>query len=115
MGEVTPFRRPVNWSKLRTDEAEQVIKQRSQPDRTANVIFTDHAWDRVDEREITREDVFRILREGHCSDEPAKNDKGHWQAIMTKRIQGSREAGVVTVILEDDDKLIIRTVQWMDL
>ena len=115
MGEVTPFPRPVNWSRLRADEAEQIIKQRAQPEKTGNVIFTEHAWDRVDYREITREDAFRILREGYCTDEPARNEKGHWQAIITKRMQGSREAGAVTVIMENSEELFIRTLEWMDL
>lgn len=33
---------------------------------------------------------------------------------MTKRLAGTREAGAVTVIMENEEKLIIRTVQWMD-
>lgn len=107
--------RRVNWQKLRADEAEWLIRQRAKEDSTENVIFTDHAWDRIEERDITREDVFRILRSGRCVEAPQRNEKGHWQVIVSKRLQGSREAGAVTIILEDSEKLIIRTVQWMDV
>ena len=115
MGEVTPFRRPINWSKLREDDAERIINERARGENTVNVIFTDHAWERVNQREITREDVFKILRGGHCAEPPRRNEKGQWQVIMSKRLQGSREAGAVTVIFEGDEKLVVRTVQWMDV
>ena len=115
MGEVTPFRRPIRWSDLRADEAEQIVRQRASPDSTGQVILTNHTWERVSEREITREDVFDILRTGQCRDKPKRNERGNWQAIIAKRIAGQREAGVVTVILEDEENLIIRTVEWMDL
>lgn len=115
MGSVMPFRRPINWEKLRTDEAERVVRERAREGKTGNVILSDHTWDRVSEREITRKDIFRILREGHCLEDPIKNEKGNWQVIIVKRIAGSREAGVVTVILDDEEGLVVRTVEWMDL
>ena len=98
---------------MRQDEAERVIKNRSA--NSDNVIFTDHAWDRVDERDLTRADVSKILQEGYCQTEPERNEEGEWQVIMVARIAGSRDAGAVTVILEGESKLVIRTVQWMDL
>ena len=112
MGEVTPFRRPINRNKLRADEAETVIRQRAEV--TVQVIFTDHTWERVPEREITRADTFDILQTGHCLDQPKRNERGNWQVIVSKRLAGHREAGAVTVILEGEEKLIIRTVEWMD-
>ncbi|WP_350187680.1 DUF4258 domain-containing protein [Thalassobaculum sp.] len=114
MGNVTPFRRPINWANLRTDEAEAVIRGRVKPETTGNVIFVPHAWERVSEREITREDVFEILRTGRCHDQPARNERGHWQVIVAKRLAGQRLAGAVTVVYENEDKLVIRTVEWID-
>lgn len=114
MGEVTPFRRPINWEKLRADEAETVIRQRAAPENAENVFFTNHTWDRVSEREITREDLSDILSTGYCSDQPRRNERGNWQVIISKRMAGSREAGAVTVILEDEVTLIIRTVEWIN-
>ena len=114
MGEVLSFRRPVNWNKLRTDEAEAIIRQRAGAEDTGQVIFTDHTWDRVPEREINRADISDILRTGFCLDQPKRNEKGDWQVIVSKRLAGHREAGAVTIILEGEDKLIIRTVEWID-
>ena len=111
---VIPFRRPINWQKLRSDEAERVIRNRASPESTGQVIFSNHTWERVSEREITREDVFDILRTGYCLDQPARNEKGHWQVIVSKKKAGQREAGAVTVIIEDEEKLVIRTVEWID-
>ena len=78
------------------------------------MILTNHTWDRVSEREITRDDLFDILRTGYCRDKPKRNEKGNWQAIIAKRIAGQREVGVVTVIFEGEEYLIIGTVEWMD-
>lgn len=115
MSNVTPFRRPINWDALRPDEAETIIRRRCTDENTASVIFTDHAWDRVSIRDITREDVFKILRTGFCHDQPVRTERGDWKVIMTKRIAGRREAGVVTIILANEEKLVIPTVEWMDL
>ena len=95
MGEVTPFRRPINWNKLRADEAETVIRRRAGPEDTGQVIFTDHTWDRVPEREINRADTFDILRTGYCLDQPKRNERGNWQVTVSKRLAGHREAGAV--------------------
>ena len=113
MGTVTPFPRPINWSKLRTDEAEKIIREWAKDSN--RVILTDHTWDRVPEREITREDISEILLKGQCREDPFRNEYGNWQVLVSKRLSGSREAGAVTVILEDDERLVIRTVEWVDL
>jgi hypothetical protein len=114
MGTVTHLPRPINWASLRSDEAERIIRRRAAEDKTGGVIFTNHTWDRVSEREITRSDIFDILRGGFCCN-PYKNEKGHWQVIVVKRISGRRDAGVVTIILDKEEKLIVRTVEWMDI
>jgi hypothetical protein len=113
MTTVTPFRRPINWARLRQDEAELIVRSRASD--SDNMIFTYHAWDRGDEREFTREDVFQMLQTGHCHGAPERNEEGDWQVVMVARIAGNRDAGAVTVILEGETKLVIRTVQWMDL
>jgi len=115
MGKVTPLHQNRPILALRQSEAEAIIRRRITDENTANVIFTDHAWDRVSERDITREDVFKVLRTGHCNEEPFQNEKKNWQVTIVKRMSGRREVGVVTIILDNDEKLVIRTVEWMDL
>ena len=112
MSNVVRIRRPIHWDNLRADEAEWIIRERVAD--SGNVIFTDHTWDRVDEREITREDTFMILERGFCQGQPEKNEKGNWQVVVTRRLAGRREAGAVTIILENEESLIIRTVEWVD-
>ena len=112
MPTVTPFPRRIRWDQLSAADAEFIIRAWCPEDDTDKVIITDHAEDRILERGITQADVYRILREGFC-DEPKKNEKGQWQTIVSMRLKGSREAGVVTVIIEDKELLVVRTVQWM--
>ena len=114
MATVTPFPRPIRWDRLPSDQAELLVRNRALVDGGAQVVFTDHTWDRVSERDITRADIMKILTTGHCLDIPKRNQQGHWQCIMVKRIAGKREAGAVTIILERRELLIIRTVEWMD-
>ena len=92
------MRRPINWNRLRLDEAEGLIRSRSRPDKTGNVIFTNHAEERMEERGITRHQAMTVLRGGQCST-PKLNDKGDWEVLVSKKIAGSRDVGVATVIV----------------
>jgi len=103
--------RPINWNKPRTDVAERIIRQRAQD--TVNIIIGAHAYERVEEREIVQADVYKILREGYV-DEVTIEPDGEWKAIVTLRLKGSREAGVVTIIFVDENTLFVKTVEWMD-
>lgn len=81
---------------------------------TARVALTDHAIERMEERDIPDVDLFRILRNGHISGaiEPGKRD-GDWKVKIVYRLKGSRDAGVVTVVLATD-RLVVATVEWED-
>jgi hypothetical protein len=35
---------------------------------------------------------MRVLREGHVIGDPQRNERGHWQAIMARRMPGGRDA-----------------------
>lgn len=116
MAEPIPLVRPVRWESLRSDEAQRVIHAWAAD--TSRVIITDHAFERVDEREADVLDtitVYRILQTGTVLDDPVRNEKGHWQASVAKRMPGGRDVCVVTVIVRDDRTLIVRTVMWRDL
>ncbi|MFQ5970703.1 MAG: DUF4258 domain-containing protein [Alphaproteobacteria bacterium] len=108
-----PFRkRPIHWDNLRADQAEELVHQRARD--TSNIGWHPHALERQDERAITTVEVLRILRTGHVEGEPELLDHGDWKVIMTKRMPGTREAGVVTVIFREGERLYVRTVEWMD-
>ena len=106
--------RPVRWAALRADEAQRVIQERTQ--NSENVIFGEHAMDRVDLRSITEIDARRILSVGTVEGEPELCPNGlDWKVIVVRRMPGGRDAGVVTVIFRPPSQsLFIVTVEWMD-
>ena len=87
-------------------------------ERHFRVIITEHAFERSEERSeievVDTPTIYRILQTGQVFGEPIKNERGHWQATMAGRMPGGREACVVTVIVREDHKLIVRTVMWKD-
>jgi hypothetical protein len=111
------YRRTINWLRLRSDEAERIVHEWSK--ESAKVQLSLHALERVDERQergsLTDVDVFAILRTGMVAEAPFRNEHGHWQCKILKRILGEREAGAVVVILERERKILVRTVEWEDL
>lgn len=111
MTEPTPIRRPINWQRLRRDEAERIVKERVK--RTENVFISEHAFDRIEERSIVQEDVYWILETGSLDSEPVLED-GEWKVIIVRRMPGNREAGVVTLFVQENEELFVKTVEWMD-
>ena len=108
------MRRPVKWKQLRPDEAERIVRERAQD--SAQVIFGDHAFERIDERSITQLDAYRILRTGYLEGSPVQNLEGDWEVNVVKRMPGSsREAGVAVIIIREGEDLFVKTVKWMDV
>jgi hypothetical protein len=87
MADPIPFRRPIRWSKLRSDEAEQLVRKRVRD--TGNVIIGRHALQRVRERfegpDFTTEDVYWILETGTFQHSPVREDDSCWKVIVRKR------------------------------
>ena len=82
-----------------------------------NVQISLHAFDRAEERgereRLNTEDALDILRTGFVVASPEKVGNG-WKCKVVKNVLGNRDAGVVTVILADADKLRVLTVEWED-
>jgi hypothetical protein len=112
----TPFRRPIRWNNLRPDEAERAIRDRVKD--TDNVIIGDHALERLDLRfdsiAFTSVDVYWILETGTVQGMPVREGCQGWKVVVVKRMPGTREAGVVTIIATDSDRLFVKTIEWMD-
>jgi len=87
-------------------------------ENTDNVIISDHAFDRAQERfdsfTFTSVDVYWILETGTVQAKPEKENSREWKVVVVKRMPGTREAGVVTLIAQDDNTLFVKTVEWMD-
>ncbi len=116
MADLIPFRRPVRWDNLRCDEAERIIRERVR--NTDNVIISRHALKRSVPRfggiDFITADLFAILETGSIPYRPIREDETAWKVIVIKRMPGTRDAGVVTLIATDDDTLFVKTVEWMD-
>jgi len=81
---------------------------------SSNIIWTNHFWDRAEEREFTTLDALRIIRGGHLSDEiiPGKS-AGEWKCKLVMKLKGRREAGVVVVVINCSG-LLVKTIEWED-
>jgi hypothetical protein len=79
-----------------------------------NISWALHALERMDEREIFDDDVLSTLRLGMISGDPERTQKGEWKCKMIRQVRGSREVGVVTIILKSGF-LFVKTVEWEDL
>jgi hypothetical protein len=88
---------------------------RSLADETKHVILSDHARERMAERDIDDIDVMRVLRRGRIRGEiePGRSN-GEWKVKVVDKIKGAREAGVVTLVVREKT-LFIKTVEWEDL
>ncbi len=108
--------RPVRWDRMRADEAERIVRTRAK--QSFNVTIGEHAFERVDGRSIVLADVYRILRAGQIDGLPERvaraDGSAAWKVVMARRMPGAREAGAVTLFLEGDDQLFVKTVMWMD-
>src|SRR4051812_36584407 len=66
-----------------------------------NVAFGDHALDRMEERGISTLEALRVLRVGEIKGEiQAGKSRGEWKCKVVARRRGSREIGVITVVLQ---------------
>jgi Domain of unknown function (DUF4258) len=93
--------------------AEAQSKIRSISFESEDVIFTNHALERIEQRGISIPDVLEILRGGYVDDPPSEDFAGDWKCKVTSRLRG-RTAGVVTVIVDSKRQLVIVTVEWED-
>ena len=105
--------RPTRWGKLSQADAERLIREIALD--TSNIIFGDHSFERINEREINIDECIRILREGYVEPTPTINGNGDWEFIVSKKIRGERAAGLATIILRNNNKVFIKTVMWRDL
>lgn len=79
------------------------------------VAFTDHAYERMEERDITDLQALRVLQRGSLTGPIEQGNKpGEWKCKITDTVRGAREVGVVTIVVFLR-RLIVKTVEWEDL
>ena len=107
-----PERRILQFRPLEGD-LEAIIHEIATADR--HVYLGTHARERMAERDITRVDALRVLQRGSISGGVMPGKKpGEWKCKVVARLKGSREIGVVTIVVEEK-KLFVKTVEWEDL
>jgi hypothetical protein len=95
---------------------EEIIKRVRTLASKGKIYWSDHAFERVDERDIDALVAKRILERGDLKDdlvEPGRN-KDEWKVTMVDRLKPNRDAGVVAVVVEKKCLRVI-TVKWIDL
>lgn len=81
---------------------------------TKNIYLSDHAQERMWERDISAMEVFDVLRLGMVDGVPWIEDETGEQACkVVLRRKGQRAIGVVTILLVEDG-LLVKTVEWED-
>lgn len=103
----------IKVSKIRLTRAIAQQRIRELANESSNVILGTHAKERMGDREILRRDVDRVLRGGYIEGDPERTEQGEWKCKMTLPIKGSRDLGVVVIILRRG-KLFVKTVEWED-
>lgn len=90
----------------------QVVRQIAAD--TAKVFFTDHAVRRMWERGISDAEVYKVLQLGHIQGDPWIEDSGEKACKVVMPRRGERTTGVITIIVEPEGELVIKTVEWED-
>lgn len=97
----------------RIDQMEATIRAVAADSR--NVLFGEHALDRMEERGITTLDALRVLKKGNMAQPPVPGRRtGEWKCKIIAQVKGAREVGVVTIVIHNR-RLFIKTVEWEDL
>jgi len=99
--------------KMTAQRAELIIKGLAKESKS--VRFSEHALERMEERDISLADVTRVLCNGYIEGAPEKGKKANeWKCKMVRHARGNREIGVITIIIREEF-LFIKTVEWEDL
>ena len=98
-GAVHPFRAPPS-----PQEALAQVRRRAEHSR--NIAWTEHALDRMDEREITSRQALRTIREGNIAGRIVPDGENEWKVTPRKRDTG-RTVHVVVALSGDEDLTVI--------
>ena len=95
---------------------EEIVRRVRDLAAKGKIYWSDHAFERVDERDINDLVAKRILERGDLKDdlvEPGRRD-GEWKVKMIQRLKPNRDAGVVAIVVGKKFLRVI-TVEWEDL
>lgn len=79
------------------------------------VLFSPHAKDQMLARGLTDKEAINVLKLGEIKGVPwIEPDIGGRGCKVVFRPRGSRVIGVVTVVLDENAELLVKTVEWED-
>lgn len=100
-------------AKFRLTAAKAQERIRQAATNSANVVITEHAEKRLQQRGLTTRDLRTILTDGYVDDPPDETESHDWKCKVTRTMPGGRIAGAITVIVAGG-RLIVITVEWED-
>lgn len=103
-GAVVPLR-------LRPEKAQAIIREAAR--ETDRIILSGHALQRMERRDISDVEVYRLLQCGFVMAEPTRTKYGEWKCKVVAKIRGQRETGAITIIMTNG-KLFVKTIEWED-
>ena len=110
MAQIIPFPGGSSW------EERLVCEVHKRAQTSDNIIFSYHARDRMDKRDISDADVLRILRNGDLRGEIKQGQgENEWKLKIVYLLRETREAGVVAIVYLNSTKLLAVTVEWEDI
>lgn len=74
---------------------------------TGRIIWTEHARERMRDRDITTSQVMRCIRHGKITEGPAPEMKGDWRMTLDVLAAGDPLRVVVVLTHDDSNDLII--------
>lgn len=74
---------------------------------SANVFFSEHAQERLVERDISTTEVIDCLRHGRIQEGPAQSPRGNWEFKVSRYCSGQSISVVGALELDEDGNHII--------
>ena len=99
---IVPFRQPPSHE----DTQERVHDLAK---RTGNIFWSDHAQERMNERDIIMREAPGTIRGGRIDGKIVPDGEGRWKMTMRRRFVG-RIVQVVVAVSDHDDNLDVITV-----
>ena len=99
-------------------KAEKHIHAYARATSSLELAYTDHAEEKMAERDISVADIFRVLETGQIYDDPREGTKpGYCKYKICGKTANTRSRQICVVVIPDPHKSAIKviTVMWRDV
>ena len=98
---VVPFRQPAS-----PEDAHERVRELARD--TANIFWSDHAQERMNERDIIMREALGTIRAGRVDGKIVPDGESRWKMTLRRRFAG-RTVKVVVAVSDHDDNLVVVT------